>query len=146
MKSSMLLSKSLLVVWNNWFFLRNIWAYYVNDRLPLSVIPSVKHQYNSLSRSLKDDLWLLGAISFTIPYQMIEIWPMTAMGYSFTIPYQNHWNMTPACKWHFLLQFLMGINEIWPMTARDYFLYNSLSNDWNMTYDCYGPFPLPFLI
>ena len=34
--------------------------------------------YYSLSKSLKSELWLLWAISYTIPYQ-------------------NHWNMTPGC-------------------------------------------------
>ena len=122
--------------------------------------------YVSLSNSLKDDLWLLGAISFTIPPHMIEIGPMTGMGnapsqflikfieiwhltamgnflynslskslkynlcllwaISFTIPYQNQWNVIPDCYGQFRLQFLIEIIKIWPMTARGHFLYNSL--------------------
>ena len=93
--------------------------------------------YNSLSNSLKYDTWLLGAISFTIPYQ-------------------NHWNITYDCNWQLPLQFLIQIDEIWLMTARGRFLYNSLSKSlqdylWllgaiNMNYDSYEPFPLQFLI
>jgi hypothetical protein len=129
--------------------------------------------YNSLSKSLKYDLWLLWAISFTTPYQnhwnmtcdcyglfplqflikIIEIWPVKAMGHfnynslsqslkyelwqlgaiSFTIPYQNHWNMTDGSDGPFPLQFLIKIIEIWPMTAMGNFLYNSLSK--SLKYD-----------
>ena len=42
--------------------------------------------YNSLSKSLKYDLWQLWTISITIPYQ--NHWAI-----SLTIHYQNHWNM-----------------------------------------------------
>jgi len=62
--------------------------------------------YNSLSKSLKYDLWQLWAISITIPYQ-------------------NHWNMTYDCYGQFPLQFLIKIIEIWPMTAMGNFHYNS---------------------
>jgi hypothetical protein len=99
--------------------------------------------YNSLSTSMKYDLWLLLAISFTIPYQ-------------------HHWNMTYENYGPFQLQLLITIIEIWAMTAMGDFLYNFLSkslkydlwqlwaisitipyqNHWNMTYDCYGQFPL----
>ena len=64
--------------------------------------------YNSLPKSLKYDLWLLRAISFTTPYQ-------------------NHWNMTCDCYGLFPLQFLIKIIEIWPVTARDHFLNHSFS-------------------
>ena len=113
--------------------------------------------YNSLSKSLKYDLWLLWAISFTIPYQ--NHWNMTYDSYgaiSITIPYQNHRNMTYDCYEPFPLQFLIKIIEIWPMTAMGHFHYNSLSkslkydlwllwaifftspyqNQWNMIPDC----------
>ena len=102
--------------------------------------------YNSLSKSMKYDLWLLWVISFTIPYQ-------------------HHWNMTCESYGPFQLQFLITIIEIWAMTAMgDFldFLSKSLKydlwqlwaisitipyqNHWNMTYDCYGPFPLQLLI
>ena len=88
--------------------------------------------YITSSKSLKYSLWLLGSISFTIPYQ-------------------NHWNMTYECQWQFPLQFLIKIIEMWRMTARgnpyqnhrnmtyDYqghFLYNFLSKASNMTYEC----------
>ena len=152
--------------------------------------------YNSLSKSWKYDLWLLGTISFAILYQhhwnvtydwegpfplqflikIIDIWPMAAMihfhynsllkslkselwllwAISFTIPYQNHWNITYDCNWQLPVQFLIQIDEIWLMTARGRFLYNSLSKSlqddlWllepiNMSYDSYGPFPLQLLI
>jgi len=92
--------------------------------------------YNSLSKSLKYDLWLLWAISFTTPYQ-------------------NHWNVTYDCYGQFPLQLLIKIIEMWPVTAMGYFLYNSLSkslkyglcklwaisittpylNRWTMSYD-----------
>ena len=130
----------------------------------------------SSSKQLKYSLWLLGLISFTIPYQNHEIWDLTARSHfrynslpklskydlwllgaiSFTIPYQNHWNMTNDSYGQFPLQFLIKIIEIWPMTAIGHFLYNSLSKSlqdylWllgaiNMSYDSYGPFPLQFLI
>lgn len=48
--------------------------------------------YNSLSRSLKYDLWLLWVISFTTPYQ-------------------HQWNMTYDCWGQFPLQLLMKIVE-----------------------------------
>ena len=64
--------------------------------------------HNSLSNSLKYDTWLLRAISFTIPYQ-------------------NHWNITYDCNGQFPLQFRIQIDEISLMTARGHFLYNSLS-------------------
>ena len=129
--------------------------------------------YNSLSKSLKYDLWQLWAISITIPYRnhwnitydcygpfplqflikIIEIWPMTALGnfhynslsqplkydlwqlwaISFTIPHQNHWNMTNVSYGPFPLQFLIKIMEIWPMIAMGNFLYNSLSK--SLKYD-----------
>ena len=123
--------------------------------------------YNSLSKSLKYDLWLLWAISFTIPYQ--NHWNMTYDSYgviSITIPYQNHWNMTYGCYGQFPLQFLIKIIEMWPVKAMGHFNYKSLSkslkceiwhlwaisftipypNHWNMTYGSYGAFPLQFLI
>ena len=127
--------------------------------------------YNSLSKSLKYDLWLLWAISFTTPYQ-------------------NPWNMTCDCNELFPLQFLIKIIEMWPVKAMGHFNYRSLSkslkceiwhlwaiatcsflsipyqnhskfdvwqlwtisitipyqNHWDMTYDSYGAFPLQFLI
>ena len=103
--------------------------------------------YNSLSKSLKYDLW--------------QLW-----GISFTIPYKNHWNMTYDCYGQFPLQLPIKIIEMWPVTAMGYFLYNSLSkslkcdlwqlwaisftipyqNHWNMTCESYGPFQLQFLI
>ena len=103
--------------------------------------------YNSLSKSMKYDLWLLGAVSFITPYQ-------------------NHCKMTYDSYRQFPLQFLININEIWPMTAIGHFLYNPLStslkydlwklwaisittpyhNHWNMSYDSYGRFPVQFLI
>ena len=128
--------------------------------------------YNCLSKSLKYDLWLLGPISLTIPYQnhwnmsydsygrfprflikIIEIWPMAAMGnfhynslskslkydlwllwaISFTTPYQNHWNMTCDCNGLFPLQFLIKIIEIRRMTYRGHCLYNSLAK--SLRYD-----------
>ena len=58
--------------------------------------------YNSLSQPLKYDLWQLWAISFTIPYQ-------------------NHWNMTDGSYG----QFRIKIIKIWAMTARSQFRYNS---------------------
>ena len=85
----------------------------------------------------KYDTWLLGAISFTIPYQ-------------------NHRNITYDCNGQFPSQFPIQTDEIWLMTARGRFLYNSVSKSlqddlWllgaiNMSYDIYGPFPLQFLI
>ena len=70
--------------------------------------------YNSLSQSLKYDLWLLGALSLTLPYQ-------------------NHWDMTYDYYGPFSLQFLIKIIEIWPMTAMGNFKYNSLSK--SLKYD-----------
>ena len=104
-------------------------------------------QYNSLSKSLKYDLWLLWAISFTTPYQ--NHWNMTYDSYvnfhynalskplkydlwllwaiSITIPYHNHRNMTYDSYRPFPLQFLIKIIEIWPMTVMGHLLYNSFS-------------------
>ena len=99
--------------------------------------------HNSISKSLKCDLWKLWAISITSPYQ-------------------NHWNINYDGQ--FPLQFLIKIIEIWPMTAMGNFHYNSLSKSlkydlwqlwaisvtiplqkhWNMTYGSYGPFPFQF--
>ena len=70
--------------------------------------------YNSLSKSLKYDTWLLGAISITSPYQ-------------------NHWNMTYKCSGQFPVQFLIKIIEIWHLAARGNFHYNSLSK--SLKYD-----------
>ena len=83
--------------------------------------------YNSLSKSLKYDLWRLGAISFTIPYR-------------------NHWNMTCNSKVTFAWQVLIKIIEIWPMTARSHFLYNSSFK--SLKYDIWvlGATPSQFLI
>ena len=67
--------------------------------------------YNSISKSLKSDLWLLGTISFAILYQ-------------------HHWNVTYDWEGPFPLQFLIKIIDIWPITARGHFLYNSLSKSW----------------
>ena len=103
--------------------------------------------YNSLSKSLKCDLWKLWAISITSPYQ-------------------NHWNVSYDTYGPFPLQFLIQIIEIWPMAAMGHFLYNSLYKSliydlWqlraisfqflikiiqNLTCGSYGPFPLQFLI
>ena len=113
--------------------------------------------YNSLSESMKYDLWLLGAVSFTTPYQNHckmtygcqgqLIWAMTAMGHflynslsksskydlwrlwtiSITIHYQNHWNMTYDCCEPFPVHLLIKSIEIWRLTTRDNFLYISLS-------------------
>ena len=97
--------------------------------------------YNSLSTVLKCDTWLLGAISFTIAYQ-------------------NHWNMTYGCFGPFPLQLPIKIIEMWPVKAMSHFSYNSLSqslkyelwqlwgisftipyqNHWNTTCDCWGHF------
>jgi len=99
--------------------------------------------YNSLSKSLKYDLWLLWAISFTIPYK-------------------NHGNITYDSYGWFPVQFLIKIIEIWPMAAMGNFHYNSLSKSmkydlwllwvisftipyqhhWNMTCESYGSFQL----
>ena len=70
--------------------------------------------YSSSSKSMKCDTWLLVAISFTIPYQ-------------------NHWNMTYDCYVPFPLQSVIKIIEIWPMTAMGNFLYNSLTK--SLKYD-----------
>ena len=78
--------------------------------------------YNSLATSLKYYLLVLGAISFTIH----DTWLLGAL--SFTIPYQNLRNVTNDCYEPFPSQFLIEINEIWDLTARGHFLYNSLSN------------------
>ena len=64
--------------------------------------------YNSISKSLKYDTWLLWAISITTPYQ-------------------NHWNLTYGCSGLFPIQFLIKIIEIWHLAARGNFHYNSLS-------------------
>ena len=63
------------------------------------------------------------ALQFLI--KIIEIWPVTAGGISFTILYQNQQNMTYDCYGQFPLQFLIKIIEIWPMNAKGNFLYNS---------------------
>ena len=96
-------------------------------------------RYNFVSKSWKHDLWMIGAISFKVPYQIIEIWPVTVRahvlynflsksskcdlwmvgGISCTTLYQNH------------------------MTARGLFLMHSPRN---VIYDCLGPFPLQLLI
>ena len=90
--------------------------------------------YNSLSKSLKYDLWLIGAISFTIPYQ--NHWSMTQEAISCIVLYNNHRNMTCDCQEPFPLQFLIKIIAIWPMTAGGNFL--PCENHWNVTYDCEG--------
>ena len=142
--------------------------------------------YNSLSKSLKYDTWLLGAISLKIPYQ--NHWNMTYDCYgqfplqflikllkyatwqlgaiSFTIPYQNRWKMIYDCYDPFPLQLLIKIIEILDLTARSQFPYNPLSkalkydlwqlwaisftihyqNHWNMNYGSYELCPLQFLI
>ena len=73
-----------------------------------SRIASVNFLYPSFSKSLRYDLWLFWAISFTIPYQ-------------------NHWNMTYDCCEPFPVQLLIKSIEIWHLTTRDNFLYISLS-------------------
>ena len=70
--------------------------------------------YNSLSNVLKYETWLLGAISFTIPYQ-------------------NHWNAVYDCWGPLPLQFLTKVIEILLMSARSHFLYTSLSK--SLKYD-----------
>ena len=70
--------------------------------------------YNSLSKSWKYDLWLLWAISITIPYQ-------------------NHWNMTYDYYEPFSVQFLIKIIERWPVKAIGHFNYNSLAT--SLKYD-----------
>ena len=112
--------------------------------------------YNSLSKSLKYDLGLLGASSFTIAYQCnsyfgimlsivlyrkiknlrktpweYDLWLPWAI--SFTTPYQNHWNVTCESYGPFQLQFLIKIIEIWHMAAMGHFHYNSLSK--SLKYD-----------
>ena len=101
--------------------------------------------YNSLSKSLKYDTWLLGAISLTIPYPKslkYDLWLLWIISLSkllkyatwqlgtisFTIPYQNQWNMIVYdCYDPFPLQFLIKVIEICHLAARGNFLYNSLS-------------------
>ena len=105
--------------------------------------------YNSLSKSLKYDLWQLWAISITIHYQnhgnmtydcygqfpynsllkslKYDLWQLWVI--SITIPYQNHRTMTHDCYVPFPLQFLIKIIEVWPMTAMGHFHYNSLKYD-----------------
>ena len=108
--------------------------------------------YSSSSKSLKYDLSMRGAISFTIPYQNHT----TARG---IFLYNSLSKSSKYDLWllgAFPLQFLIKIIKIWPMTAMGNFLYNSLSkslkydlwmlraisftipnqNRWNMTYDC----------
>jgi hypothetical protein len=94
--------------------------------------------YNPLSKSLKYDLWLIGAISFTIPY--LNHWSMTRLqeAISFTILYKHHRNMTCDCQGPFPLQLLIKIIAIWPMSAGGNFLYLPYENHWNMTYGCEG--------
>ena len=104
--------------------------------------------YNSLSRSLKYDLWLLWVVSFKVPYQINEVWDLAAKGdcfynslskslkydrclfwaISYTVPGHMYWNMTPGCYGQFPLQFRIKSIEMWPMAAMANFLYNSLSN------------------
>ena len=68
----------------------------------------VNFLYPSFSKSLRYDVWLLWAISLTIPYQ-------------------NHWNMIYDCCESFPVQLLIKSIEIWHLTTRDNFLYISLS-------------------
>ena len=126
--------------------------------------------YMSLSKALKYDVWLLWAICLQLFIKINDIWYLAARGnvlcnsvpksliyalwliwvISFTISYQNHWNMTYDC----LGQSLAPYQNHWNM--KGHVLYNSLSksmkydawllgaisftipyqNHWKMTYDC----------
>ena len=79
--------------------------------------------YNSSLKSSKYDLWLLWAISITIPHQ-------------------NHWNMTYDYYEPFSLQFLIKIIERWPTTVMGHFQYNSLSK--SLKYDRAISFTCPY--
>ena len=118
--------------------------------------------YNSLSKSLKYDLWKLWANSITIPYhnhwnmsydsygpfplqfliKIIEIWRMTARGN----PYQNHRNMTYDYQGHFLYNFLSKASkhDLWMLGVISITFPHQ--NHWNIAYDCWGSFPSQFLI
>ena len=117
--------------------------------------------YDSLSRSLKYDTWLLGVISFTIPspkslkYDLWLLWIISLsqlLKYatwqlgtiSFTIPYQNLWNMIYDCYDPFPLQFLIKVVEIGHLAARGNFLYNSLAK--SLKYDIWLLWPISFTI
>ena len=121
--------------------------------------------YNSLSKSLQDDLWLLGAINMScdsyepFPIQflikIIEIWPMAAMSnfcynslskslkyglwlpwaISFTTPYQNHWNMTCDCNGLFPLQFLSKPLKYDLWKLWAISITTPYLNHWSMSYD-----------
>ena len=79
--------------------------------------------YNSLPKPLNYDLGQLRAISFTIPYE-------------------NHWNMTYGSDGPFPLQFLIKIiaYDLWQLWAISITI--PYQNHWNMIYGSYGPFPL----
>ena len=107
--------------------------------------------HSSLSKSLKDNLWLLGAISSTTPYQnhwktydcyrsfpiqflvkIIEIWHWTDRGSFVYISFSKSLKYDVWLLWAICLQFLININEIWYLAARGNFLYNSVSK--SLTY------------
>ena len=111
--------------------------------------------YSSLSKSLKYNIWLLGAISITIPHQ--NHWyltyncsgqfPVQFLGaISITIPYQNHWNMTYGCYGSFPLKCLIKSMRYETWLLRTISFTTPYQHPCNMTYDCSGPLPIQFLI
>ena len=83
---------------------------------------------NSLSNSLRCNLWHIDGISFEIPYHMH--WNMTygwqrAFPLHFLIKFIEIWSMNNM--WRFPLQFHIRFTEISSMTSRCHFLYKSLS-------------------
>ena len=100
--------------------------------------------YNSLSKSSKYDLRLLGAISFTIPYQNHEMWPMTARGHFL---YNSLSNSLKCAAKDNLLTYSLSESlkyDLWLLGA--IFFIIPYQNHWNMTYDWLRQFPLQFLI
>ena len=99
--------------------------YQINEIWDL--VAKIHFLYYSLPISLKYDLWLLWAISCTIPYQ-------------------NHWNMTPGCSGSFPSQFSIKSMkyETWLLSAISSTI--PYQHHRNMTYNCYGLFPLQLLI
>ena len=89
--------------------------------------------YISSSKSLKYSLWLLGLISLS-KSSKYDLWLLGAI--SFTVPHQNHWNMTFQCEGQFPLQLPIKIIRL--LGAFSFTI--PYQNHRNMTCDCWGHF------
>ena len=115
------ISNRVCIILHTMYMISYVVIYYILDIIKIIEIwpmTAMGHfNYNSLSQSLKYELWQLWAISFTIPYQ-------------------NHWNMTYGSYGQFQLQFLIKIIEMWPMTVRatsftiPYQNHGNMIDDW----------------